>query len=237
MSADPIRTPPRLIVESDRRFGGVTQHGEFAGVNRLRRPAGVAGRARRSPPDGRGGPQQVRIRPSGVPGRSAAQPPKARYVPLASDWARTPPMQRLRPSGSGVGLGQSADEADAAGYVEFPVHLTQVVLHGGGTEEQLGCDVAVGRPGGGELGNLMFLGGQQALGVVGAPARVFAGGSKFRAGPLGEATRSHVLEGFQGGTELLAGVEPTTLAAEPFAVDQSGACQGVSELSSFELSD
>jgi VIT1/CCC1 family predicted Fe2+/Mn2+ transporter len=69
--------------------------------------------------------------------------------------------------------------------------------------------------------------GELKAGRIGARLRLLAGGGQLGAGPVGEAVRAHPLEAFQRGAELVTGVAPVPLPAQPFPVDQAraGQCQ------------
>src|SRR2546430_14983050 len=118
---------------------------------------------------------------------------------------------------------ERAGEADAPGHVELPVDLAQMVVDSGRAEEQLGGDVPVGGSGGGQPGDLSLLRGELRAVLVGASHRVLAGGGQFGAGSPGEAAGAHSLEALEGGAELIAGVAPAPLAAQPLPVEQARA--------------
>ncbi len=114
-------------------------------------------------------------------------------------------------------------EAGAPGHAELPVNLAQVVVNGGRAEEQPGGDVPVGCSLGREPGNLGLLRGELRAVRFGVLRYVLAGGGQLGAGSPGEPAGAHPLEALQGRPELVAGVAPAPLAAQPFPVDQAGA--------------
>ena len=74
-------------------------------------------------------------------------------------------------SGSDFNAGgeERTGKAGAPGHVELPVDLAQVVVNGGRAEEQLGGDIPVGGPGGGQPGDLSLLRGEARAVLAGAP--------------------------------------------------------------------
>lgn len=104
----------------------------------------------------------------------------------------------------------------------LPVHLAQVVVDGGRAEEQAPGDLAVGRTGSREAGDLRLLRGQRDVGRHVAAAAPLARGRQLAPGPLGERTGAHGLEQLVGGPQLLARLRPSLAAAEPLAVQQLG---------------
>jgi hypothetical protein len=111
-------------------------------------------------------------------------------------------------------------EPDAAGDAELAEHLVQVVLHRAGADEQPGGDLPVGHALGGQPGDLRLLRGQRVHGPHGALAGVLAGGAQLGPGPLGERLHAHRVEHLPRGAELLPGVSPTPLPAQPLPVQQ-----------------
>jgi len=69
---------------------------------------------------------------------------------------------------------------------------------------------------------VLLLGGELAVGVDRAFADLLAGGEQFPACALGEGLGADRVEQVVGVVQLAAGVEPTVLATEPFAVEQVG---------------
>jgi len=114
-------------------------------------------------------------------------------------------------------------QAGAPGDAELLVNLAQVVVDGGRAEEQPGGDVPVGCSLRRQPGDLGLLRGEPRAVLFGALHNVLAGGGQFGAGPLGEPAGAHPLETLKGSAELVAGVAPAPLAAQPLSVDQSGA--------------
>ena len=74
-----------------------------------------------------------------------------------------------------------------------------------------------------EPGDLRLLHGEFVRRLDGALADRFAGGRQLTAGPLGEPLHAHRAVQLVGDAQLLAGVDSTVLAAQPFAVEQMGA--------------
>src|ERR671918_59575 len=62
-------------------------------------------------------------------------------------------------------------------------------------------------------------------GLDGALADALARGHQLAPGPLRERLHPHLGEQVVGGPQLLARVEAPVLAAEPFAIEQVGACE------------
>jgi DNA-binding CsgD family transcriptional regulator len=147
--------------------------------------------------------------------------------------ARTMPPDELHQVCFDQGLSKTDPPVDP----ELPVDGAQVVLDGGGAEEQLGGNVTIRGPARGQLGDLELLRSELDVSRIGAGMRVFAGGRQLGAGPVGEAVHAHPLEAFQRGTELVPGIAATPLAAEPFSVDQLRACYRESDGSSLKVVD
>src|SRR4051812_4361710 len=115
---------------------------------------------------------------------------------------------------------ETATKSSAAGHVELPEHLAQVVFDGARADEQLGTDlrirVAVTR----QARDLELLRRERVPVVGGDPARGLAGGDELASRPLGERVGAHATEALVRGAQLLARVDPTVLTAGPLAVHQ-----------------
>jgi hypothetical protein len=117
--------------------------------------------------------------------------------------------------------GKLAARADA----ELGEDLAQVVGDGGAADEQLRGDLRVGGAVGGQAGDQLFLRGQGVWRRGGAFADLAAACAQLDAGPFGERRGADRAEDLVGAGELVAGVAPAALAAQPLAVDQVGAPQ------------
>ena len=115
------------------------------------------------------------------------------------------------------GGGQGAARAD----LEFGVAARQVVFDGPlGDEQPLG-DLAVGEPGGGQLRDAQFAGGERVPPVRGIAAWPAAGDDKLAAGPVTQGQTAHGVRQVQAlpqqPARLGAGTRPALRRAE---VDQ-----------------
>ena len=115
----------------------------------------------------------------------------------------------LESSGRVVDADQSTDTTLAELLsrldVELPVHLAEVVVDGVGADEEARRDLGVGRPGGGEAGDLRLLRCEVVAGFVDALAGARAGREQLDSGPVGEAVGAHRLEDVVCRLELLRG--------------------------------
>src|SRR5215467_8319310 len=93
-------------------------------------------------------------------------------------------------------------------------------FHGARADEQLRRYLRVRQPIARQSGDLGFLGGEVVHRVRPALTNGFAGGQEFVTGTFGERLESHVVELLMGDPQLLAGVDATALAPEPFAVHE-----------------
>ena len=109
--------------------------------------------------------------------------------------------------------------ADAELGEDFP----QVVGDGGGADEQLRGDLRVGGAVAGQPGDQRFLRGQGIWRLDGLRPGVPAGRPQLDAGPFGKRRGADRVEDLVRAAELIAGVTPAPLAAQPLAVDQVGA--------------
>src|SRR3954451_9342897 len=130
-----------------------------------------------------------------------------------------PASHRCRLAG---GTPQHATEALTGTDPELRVHLAQVPLHGAGADVQLRTDLRVGATVAGKARDLLLLGRELVAGVVSALAHLLAGGQQLASRAICEPIRSHRGENVIGMAELLAGVDPPVLTAEPLAVAEPG---------------
>src|SRR4029450_6202826 len=90
-------------------------------------------------------------------------------------------------------------------------------------QEELGCDLAVGRPLADEADDLELLGGELVEGAGVALARRLAADAQLGPRPLRPGGGAQLFEGGEGGAQVLAGVDPAAGTAEGLAVEQLGA--------------
>src|SRR5580693_813510 len=121
----------------------------------------------------------------------------------------------------GKRAGQLAARADA----ELGEDLAQMVGDGGGADEQLRGDLRVGGAVPGQPGDQRFLRGQGIWRLDGAFADLATAGPQLDARPFGKRRGADRIKDLMGAGELIAGVTPAPLAAQPLAVDQVGAPQ------------
>src|SRR5450755_2515588 len=122
-------------------------------------------------------------------------------------------------------VGQRRTELLAGADPELSEHLAQVPLHRARTEEQLGPDLRVRLPAGSQARDLHLLRGQLVERLDRALTHCLAGGQQLAAGALGERLHAHVREHRVSGSQLLAGVDATVLAPQPFAIQEVRAGQ------------
>src|SRR5439155_7392072 len=87
---------------------------------------------------------------------------------------------------------------------------------------ELRTDLRVGATVAGKSRDLLFLVRELVAGVVPALAHLLASGQQLASRAICEAFRSHRGEDVVGLAELLAGVDPPVLAAEPLAIAEPG---------------
>ena len=121
--------------------------------------------------------------------------------------------------------GHRARELGAGGHAGLPEHLPQVVVDGGGAQEQLRGDVTVALAVADQPGDLRLLRRELVLGLRCPRAGALSGGQQLDPGPLGEGPGVHRGEHLVRGAELAARVAAAALAAQPFAVHQVSAGQ------------
>src|SRR5215472_18931099 len=83
-------------------------------------------------------------------------------------------------------VGQRRAELPAGADPEFSEYLAEVPFHRARAEEQLGADLRVGLPAGGQARDLRLLRGQLVERLDRALAHRLAGGQQLAAGTLGE---------------------------------------------------
>ena len=85
------------------------------------------------------------------------------------------------------------------------------------------ADLGIGAPVSGQPGDVLLLRGELGVRVDLASADLLAGGEQLPAGAFGEGLGADRGEQVVGGAQLVAGVDPPVLAAQPLAVQQVGA--------------
>ena len=100
-----------------------------------------------------------------------------------------------------------------------------MVGDGGGADEQLRGDLRVGGAVAGQAGDQRFLRGQGIWRLDGLLKGGPAAGAQLDARPLGERRGADGAEDLVRAAELIAGVTPAPLSAQPLAVEQAGAGQ------------
>src|ERR1035438_530578 len=122
-------------------------------------------------------------------------------------------------------VGQRRAELLAGADSELSEHLAQVPLHRARTEEQLGPDLRVRLPAGSQARDLHLLRGQLVERLDRALTHCLAGGQQLAAGALGGTLPAHAREHRVSDSQLLASVDATVLAPQPFAVQEVRAGQ------------
>src|SRR5918996_4309391 len=92
-----------------------------------------------------------------------------------------------------------------------------------GTEKEPRTDLGIGEAVAGEASDVGLLRGEVCAGFVDPPARAVSRCEQLAACALGEGFRADRRELLVGDAELLAPVDASALAAQPFAVEQMGA--------------
>src|SRR5215469_13431416 len=103
---------------------------------------------------------------------------------------------------------------------ELPEHLSQVVLHRTGADEQLLGDLPVSRAFGGQVSHAGFLRGEVELSLRAPRPGSLAGSTKFVARLCSEAVGAHGVIHTFSGAQLAASVPSPFGASQPLAVDQ-----------------
>ena len=96
-------------------------------------------------------------------------------------------------------------------------------LDGSSAQKQLRSDLGVRSAIDGQPRDLQLLSGQLEDSLDRPPTHCLPGGRELTAGALSEGLHTHLGVRLVGEAQLLAGVYPAPLAAEPFAVEQMGA--------------
>src|SRR5918995_1260758 len=153
----------------------------------------------------------------------------ARSSPPGGPWARDP--------GFGDPGGWSGGHARRRGVRERVVKLTartdaelaedvaQVPLNGAGADEQLRADLGIRAPIARQAGDLRLLRGELVARLHRALTDRLARGQQLAARALGERCSAHRGEHLVRHAQLLARIDPTLFAAQPFAVDEPHASE------------
>src|SRR6266851_2128359 len=121
--------------------------------------------------------------------------------------------------------GERGSKLAAGADAELGEDLAQVVGDGSGADEQLRGDLRVGGAVAGQAGDQRFLRGQGIGRLDGVLPGVPAGRPQLDARPSGKRRGADGVEDLVRAAELIAGVTPAPLAAQPLAVQQAGAGQ------------
>src|SRR3954447_26426702 len=166
----------------------------------------------------------VRIR------EALVSPPGARRSPRATPWGRfAGPALRRRQMGAAAasrGIGLRARAARGVAQIvarpdpELREHLAQVPLDGARTDEELGADLGIRPPIGGEARDLSLLRGELVTCLDAPLAHRLAGSRQLSPSALGEAVHSHGGVGLMRGAQLHARLDPPALPAQPLAVQE-----------------
>jgi hypothetical protein len=92
-------------------------------------------------------------------------------------------------------------------------------------KDACGADLLVGSSLAGQLGDLLLLRSQVGAGIFAALAHLLTGRLELSPRAFGEGLDAHGRERVERGPQLVAGIDPPLLPAQPFAVDQVGAGQ------------
>jgi hypothetical protein len=114
--------------------------------------------------------------------------------------------------------GKRGSELAAGADTELGEDLPQVVGDGGGADEQLRGDLRVGCAVAGEAGDQRFLRGQGIWRLDGLLPGEPAGRPQLDARAFGKRRGAGRVEDLIRAAELMAGVTPAPLAAQPLAV-------------------
>ena len=105
-------------------------------------------------------------------------------------------------------------------HADLAKDLVQVILDSARRDEQLGCNLVVGRALGDQLRDLRLLWRQLVAGLNRARASVLAGRTQLDACSLREAFHTEVAKETVRDAQLLARVDVATNAPQPLAVHQ-----------------
>src|SRR5580658_2269640 len=133
--------------------------------------------------------------------------------------------------------GKRGSELAAGADAELGEDFPQVVGDGGGADKQLRGDLRVGGAVAGQAGDQRFLRGQRIWRLGRLLPGVPAGRPQLDARPLGERRGADRVEDLIRAAELIAGVAPAPLAAQPLAVQEAGASQIHPQASAAEAVD
>src|SRR3954470_6910559 len=135
-------------------------------------------------------------------------------------------------------VGEDAVELRARLDAELGEHLAQVVLNRARADEHAGGDLGVGQAVARHPRDQCLLCGELLIaGRDAALAGRLAGGPQLTPCPLGESIHTHRIQHLVGDAKLCARVDPATLPAEPFAVQQVRASEVCAYLSTTEPLD
>src|SRR4051812_40978252 len=119
--------------------------------------------------------------------------------------------------------GKHAVELVARADPELREDLAEVVLDRPRADEEPSADLVIGEAFAREPRDLQLLGGQILARLGRAPARPLARGQQLTRHALRERLDIHGREHLLCDAQVLAGLQPTALAAQPFAVLEVGA--------------
>src|SRR5580693_81479 len=136
-----------------------------------------------------------------------------------------------------LSCGKRGSKLAAGADAELGEDLPEMVGDGCGADEQLRGDLRVGGPLAGHPGDQRLLRGQDVGCPGGAFERLRAGRPQLDARPFGERRGADRVEDLVRAAELIAGVTPAPLAAQPLAVEQVGAPQFHPQASAAEAVD
>src|SRR3954469_25682079 len=120
-------------------------------------------------------------------------------------------------------VGQRRLELIARRDAQLAEDLAQVIGDGVLADDQARADLGVRQAVAGESRDLSLLPGELVTGLDAALADAFARGQQLALGAPHERLGTHAREHLERGAQLLAGVAPAALAAQPLAVEQVGA--------------
>src|SRR5690606_35309718 len=124
-----------------------------------------------------------------------------------------------RESAAGSGKGKFP-ELPAGVDAELAEDAAQVGFDRARAEVEPRADLARSRPGGDQSCDVQFMGRELIGRLGGALARVLTGGAEFACGARGERRGAHVGQHSIRGAQLVPGLLPPPLAAQPLAVDE-----------------
>src|ERR687898_3229940 len=122
--------------------------------------------------------------------------------------------------GSGGSARQRVTEPLARADPELVEHLAQMPFDRAGADEEAGPDLRVGQSVTGEAGDLLLLRRELVARLGGALANLLARGEQLMARSIREPLRAHGREHVVRAAQLVAGVDPPVLAAQPLAIQE-----------------